>query len=220
MRKISQLTASGFLLLATSIVNIKSTNPLVVEQEVVERARGETVVNGVVTTPAFKYSSVSTNVREMVRERIEENTRLREELRNLWRDKVATHQARLEERVRVRIRLLFGRIFTRMEAAIARLELLTTRIEKRLEILKNEGKDIANIQKEVDEAKKLITDAKQTLEEVKANSENLIQSDKPKDAFTILRDSLKAVKDNLVKAHLILVKVIGDIRGLRVGTLE
>lgn len=217
MLKTSRSFALGAIFFVTSVVNINSTKPVIVEQEVVERSTGSVTVDGVITTPALKYSSVRTNVRELVQERLQEHRQLREEFKNRWKEKVATVQAKLEERVRARIRFFFGRITLRMEAAIARLDFLATRIENRLEILKKEGEDVSEIQKEVDEAQKLIADAKVLLSEAKNNLENVLNSENPKEAFTVIRDSVRAIKDTLIEAHGILVKVIGDIKGLRVG---
>jgi chromosome segregation ATPase len=149
--------------------------------------------------------------KEQLREEQEQRLQEREE-------KVASKVAQLQERRKERIRLFFERLTRRLEAAISRLDILIQRIESRLAVLDESGDaDTAAIHEQVDEAKSLLLDAQVDLEAATANLDTMLESDDPKAAFEVIRETIKDVKSKLVEVHRILVHVIGDIKGLRVG---
>jgi hypothetical protein len=48
--------------------------------------------------------------------------------------------------------------------------------------------------------------------------ESFLDNDDPKTAFAEVREIIQQIKVNLIEVHRTLVHVIGDIKGLRVGT--
>lgn len=187
------------------------------------------VVMGVTTTTDSASPEVSITeppknseeVREMVRKRILKNKELREKIK----ERVQTHQekreemrGKLTEKKKKRVRRLFARITKRIKAAISRLELLIARINKRLDILAGEGEDVTDIRIEIAQAEELLESAKGSLADAESLLEDALSSDNPKESFAVIRDTVKSMKSTLVGVHRILVKVIGDIKELRVGT--
>jgi len=154
-----------------------------------------------------------------IQERMQKQEEIRQEIMERIKIKKATRAAQLAEVRKEKIRDFFGLMSRRIEALINRLEKITERIEFRVNKIKeeNQGVDTAKIESDVQEAKDLISTAKVNLEALNSNLEIALGSDNPKEAFTVIREGLKEIKDNLVEAHRILVHVIGDIKGLRVG---
>lgn len=145
---------------------------------------------------------------------------LREQAQLRNEEKRATIAARFTEIRRQRITNFFNRLIKRLESAIARLEKLIERIESRIAKIEEEEEDLATgpITEQVNEAKAMLADAKADLEATKDNFEALLDSDEPKEVFNEVRGNIIDIKDALVEVHRILVNVIGDIKGLRVGT--
>jgi DNA repair exonuclease SbcCD ATPase subunit len=167
----------------------------------------------------LKQEEVRKEIQERKEERIELFEQKREELQQRIQEHKATSAAKLQVRNQVRAKEYFGRIETRFEATIQRLETLIERIEARLAIYKESDPDLdlTDIQMQIDEAKTLLT---QTSADIQATSDSLddvLDNDNPKDAFSVIRESISEAKTNLIKVHSILVHVIGDIKGLRVG---
>lgn len=134
-------------------------------------------------------------------------------------EKRATIAARLTERKRERIREFYGRMTERFEAAINRLERLINRIESRLSKIEENDEDVdtATIREEVDAAKELLAEASAALSAAETSVEDILSSDDPKAMFTEVKGLLVGIKDQLKEVHRMLVHVIGDIKGLRVG---
>lgn len=134
--------------------------------------------------------------------------------------RAATRTASLNLLRRERIRAFWARMVTRIEAMIARLEKLIARMERRIKIIKDSGEDIDTTQPEADvaQAKVLLNQAKADLQTAQDSIETVITGDNPKEAFGEVRDLVQGIKKDLVEIHRLLVHVIGDIKGLRVGT--
>ena len=143
----------------------------------------------------------------------------RQEIKQRILDKRATVSARLQEQRKVRIRNLFSLMVRRLNAAIERLDGLIVRIESRLTKIESENPDTDTtaIHSELDSAKSQLDEAKANLNAAEASIEYVLSSDDPKQAFIILRETITEVKNQLVEIHRILAKLIGDIRGLRIG---
>jgi len=144
----------------------------------------------------------------------------KEQTRERIQKRIATIEGRLKERKANIIRNFFNRLVKRLEAAIARLEKLIARIEARLDKIEAANEDIntTKIRKDVNQAKEKLISARATLGQAKDKFENLPPSDTPKEVFAEARDLIQEVKKQLIEVHRILVKIIGDIKGLRVGT--
>lgn len=167
------------------------------------------------------------NVKTLVEDRLEQNEEKREEIRLKIEEGIATREAakeelraKLEEKAQNRIQALFGRIATRIESAIDRLYTLIERMEARLAIFAEEGENAGDIQSEIDSAKELLTNAETLLADAEAGIEEVVASENPRAGYTYIKDTVKDIKSTLVNVHSILVQVIGDMKGLRVGTTE
>lgn len=141
----------------------------------------------------------------------------KEEIKERIEQKRATRQAQLTEKRRERIRSFFNRLVQRINAAIDRLDQLINRIESRLGKIEDEEIDVASIQEVVDEAKALLDVSKASLAATQDSLEDVLSNEDPKEAFEVVRATIKDIKNNLQEVHQLLVHVIGDIKGLRVG---
>ena len=143
----------------------------------------------------------------------------REEIKQRILDKRATVSARLQEQQKVRIRNLFNLMVRRLNAAIERLDGLIVRIESRLTKIESENPDYdtTSIHSELDSVKSQLNEAKANLDAAHASLPDVLSSQDPKQSFTILRETITDVKNQLIEIHRILAKLIGDIRGLRIG---
>ncbi|MCX6724856.1 MAG: hypothetical protein NTV20_02025, partial [Candidatus Shapirobacteria bacterium] len=135
-------------------------------------------------------------------------------------ERVATIEARLGARKKEIIRNYFTVMTRRLEAAINRLNRLITRIDSRIAKIEANNKDINTepIKKDIQKAKDKLLLAPNKLNEAKIKIDGLLESNTPKESFAEVRDIIKEIKQDLIDIHQILVKVIGDIKGLRVGT--
>lgn len=165
-----------------------------------------------------------TATKEGILKRYEVQQELREQKREEIREKIeqrkATIAARLKQVRRERIRHFFGLLSRRLKAAILRLERLITRIESRLAKIEEDNEDIdtTSIKENVDEAKTLLENAKAKLAAAEDSLESVLDSEDPKQAFSVIRETIREIVQLLIEARRILIHVIGDIKGLRVGT--
>jgi hypothetical protein len=132
----------------------------------------------------------------------------------------ASVAAKLTETHRNRIRGLYGVLSNRLQAAVERLDTLIQRIQSRIDQLSAEGVDVVIIQNQLDEAEILLDEANANLQAVNTSFEDVLNSDDPKEAFVIMKDELTSVKNDLIEVHKLLVDIIDDIKGLRIGTIE
>jgi len=153
---------------------------------------------------------------EEARERVRER---KETIRLEIQERRATRAARLAERRKERIRVFFTRLKRRMQAAINRLERLIARIKSRLSRIEAADEDIdtAPIRETLDGAEDKLASASAALTQAQTSLEDILDANDPKEAFTDVRDLIKEIKEQLKETHQILVHVIGDIKGLRVG---
>ncbi len=144
-------------------------------------------------------------VREIVRERVE--------------TKKATMAAKLTARKQANVQSQWQKLDTRLSAIIARLETLIERIESRVAMIANSGENIdtTGVETSLMEAKSLLGQTEADLLAANSLLEEVLASDDPKLAFSVVAEAIKEIRINIVEIHKILVLTIGDIRGLRVG---
>ena len=178
-------------------------------------------------TAQVENNPVPINVRTLVKERIDANKVTREDIRLKIEEKTATREAakeqlkaKLEEKRQERIKTLFGKMTTRTKAAIDRINILIERMEERIIILDEEGENVATIQSEINSAKTLLVSAEDSLFIANEGLDDVIASEDPKAGFVYIKDIIQDIKLTLTDAHAILVQVIGDMQGLRVGTTK
>lgn len=153
-----------------------------------------------------------------LRQRMEERQAQIEQRREALQQQIIERVEELRLRRLRLIKSFFDRMVERIRAAITRLELLITRIESRLDKLEAAGEDVADIREELTEAEELLVSAETKLAEAEAEFTGLLESEEPWTAFAKVRELILEVKEILIEVHRMLVAVIGDIKGLRVGT--
>jgi len=150
-------------------------------------------------------------IRQQIEERIEIRTQEKEERR-------ATREARLAEIRKTRIIAFFDHLTRRLEAFLERFNILISRIESRLEKIAQADEDIdtASVEADIQEAKDLLVATEDLLSVLEV--EIFLENDDPRAAFAEVKEKIQEIKLNLVEIYRILVHVIGDIKGLRIGT--
>lgn len=164
--------------------------------------------------------------REEIQQRVEEHKSMilqkRQEIKRRIELQRATRQAQLQVARKARIRTFFGRLSTRIKALIARLNILTNRIESRVEDIKenNPETDVSDIEEAIEDARESLTEAEAILEAAEDSLEDALEAEDPKHAFDVIRAEIIEIKEILMEVHLSLVDTIGDIKGLRAGQYE
>jgi len=134
-------------------------------------------------------------------------------------DKKASRASQLTEQRRTRLKFFFDRILTRLNAVSARLQTLIDRIASRLDKVEasNNKKDISEVQASLNEAQDLLTDINKDLVDLETAMDTVVNSENPKADMKSVRLMIQEIKSKFKEVHSILVHILGDIRGLRVG---
>lgn len=137
-------------------------------------------------------------------------------------DKIATREGetgKSSDERHLKLANLFDVMLKRYDAAVLRLTTLIQRIESRVAIIKatNPGTDMAGIETQIKTAKDELDLVPPKINTLKADFDTLLASSTPKVLFKNILDEAKIIKTDLQGVHKILVHVIGDIKGLRVG---
>jgi methyl-accepting chemotaxis protein len=165
-------------------------------------------------SPAMAVTqSTGAGNRQIIGQEIQQQTKER------IQERVATIEAKLNVRKKEIIRNHFLRMTKRLEAAINRLNRLITRIESRIAKIEANNEDINTepIKKDIQKAKDKLLLATNKLNEAKIKIDDVLQSNTPKETFAEVKNMIQEIKKDLVEVHRLLVKVIGNIKGLRVG---
>lgn len=175
--------------------------------------------------PSLISASPNNSTRSAVRSKIEAKIEAREEkllqIREAKQIKTASREAKLNSLKQNLVKKYYNNMSKRLWATIERLEKLITRIDARIAIVDAEtDKDLTKINADVASAKTLLTDTKTLLTSSDNMIDTVIASNNPLEAFKILKENISDIKLNLKEIHRLLVKVIGDIQGLRVGTTK
>lgn len=132
----------------------------------------------------------------------------RQEIRVKIEEKKAERLEKLSAIKRERIMNYSNKMIVRLEATVERLEKLITRIEKR---------DVSEIKTSLNEAKQKLTLIKSNVATLKDSLNNMTTVEDPKAEFEKVREALKGIQNDFKEVHSKLVKLVGDIKGLRVG---
>jgi hypothetical protein len=168
-------------------------------------------------------TSVQESKKEIIRQRIEEKKleieMKKQEIKERIQIKKATQAAKLQDKRKENIRNYFEKINTRFSSTILRLEKLISRIENRLSVYEQQNPDLNldEINLQIEDAKVFLLEAEADISTATENLEDTLDSEDPKAMFKIIKDTTMDAKQKLIEAHRILVHVIGDIKGLRVG---
>ncbi len=153
--------------------------------------------------------------REEIRQQIEERILIRTQEKE---ERRATREARLAEIRKARITAFFNHLTRRLEAFLERFSILISRIESRLDKIAQADEDIdtTSVEADIQEAKDLLVATEDLLSVL--GVEILLENDDPKAAFAEVKEKIQEIKLNLVEIYRILIHVIGDMKGLRIGT--
>ena len=156
-------------------------------------------------------------------ERLQNRQEFKEEVKTRIKDnseeRKATREARLTVKRQERIKNLWEKIKLRLLALSERLEGLISRISERIEKIEEENPDVntSEIKAKLASAEEKLNETKNLIQELNVSFENFAGSDTPGKDFEAFRESISLIKNNLKEVHRILVGVIADIKGLRIG---
>ncbi len=183
----------------------------------------------VLILPSYTYAqagnafgnNVTVKLQEKLEAREAKLAEIQERNQNRNQDKTATREARLSQVRQTLIKKFYLNMSKRLWAMIDRLDILISRIDTRIKIIDAEtDKDLTAVNADVTKAKDLLTGTRATL----VSSDNMIDtatlSASPKESFALIRLNISDIKKGLKEVHKLLVHVIGDLEGLRVGTTK
>jgi len=160
-------------------------------------------------------------LREEVREETSQGTEsaLIKAARQGSEGKVATIAGKLDARKKEIIKNYFGLMIRRSEAAINRLSKIIVRIESRIGKIEETDKKI-----KLTVAKQQLAKAKESLnqnglqiKEIQTQMATIMEEDSTKESFAEVKTMINDLKKSLLETRKILTKIIGDIKGLKVG---
>jgi hypothetical protein len=138
--------------------------------------------------------------------------------RQVFLEKKASQEAKINNLKQGIVRTFYNQMASRLNATIDRLNILITRIESRIAKIESSGTTVnQSVKDDLNKAKQLLADSQALLTSSNNALETVLTSNQPKEAFKILKENILDIKTNLVEVHSLLVKIIGDIKGLRVG---
>lgn len=118
-----------------------------------------------------------------------------------------------------KINLYWTIIRERHEATIKRLEKVILRLEQRIvkTEIESEDLDITSAKEELANAKDMLEEAKDSFEALNDNMELIVNTEFSKETFFLAKENSSQIKSDLKEVHKILVHIIGNLKGLRVG---
>ncbi len=107
---------------------------------------------------------------------------------------------------------LVRNVYTRMDAAAARLLDISVRIDERIVKLNAEGINTSEALVPFEQAKARLSTVKSSLEAAKKGAEESIVSDTPRESFKIARTEFNNVRDALRESFLLLRETVNALR--------
>lgn len=147
-------------------------------------------------------------VRQEVRQKIENK---KEEMKQKVEKEKEERKEKLTQKRKEIIKNHFQRMLKRFEAVVSRLEKLIARIETRM------NKIGYNDRADLNKAKESLASAKSKIEVLKSDFEKVLVSENLKESFKQVAQTAREIKKEFVEVHKLLVHIIGNLKGLRVG---
>lgn len=143
----------------------------------------------------------------------------RMELKDRIAEVKASRSAQLSELRKNRIRSYWQKLMQRLSVHIERQEKLISRLEDRIAQIQEESEDIdtSEVVTTLADAKAVLATAKVDLQATNDTLEDILTSSSPREAFMEVRENIRDIRDKIKEVHVMLVQVIGDLKGLRVG---
>lgn len=107
---------------------------------------------------------------------------------------------------------LIRNTFARMDAAIDRLENVSTRIETRVAALEAEGVDTSLARAPLADAVNKLAEARAQLSQAQAQAEVGIVSDTPRERFMVAREQFKNIKQTIRDAYVLLREALAELK--------
>ncbi len=147
---------------------------------------------------------------------------IKDSIKEMRSENEASREARFCELRKRTIKAYFERMLERLSALIERLQKLIDRIQARIEKIEAAGGgiDLTGPKADLASAKTKLADAKAKLELLKPDINTFLTCEDPKESFKTVRGKVEEIKKELQEVHRLLVKIIGNIKGLRVGDTE
>ncbi len=109
--------------------------------------------------------------------------------------------------------MLFGNMVGKFNSAIDRLNSLADRIQARLDVLSQNGKDVTTLNTKLAAARVKISDAVAALQTAKSKYTNIAQNPDPALAFQSVKQIIKDAEQKVKDAHAALVDVTSSVKG-------
>jgi macrodomain Ter protein organizer (MatP/YcbG family) len=169
----------------------------------------------------FSYASAQNlfmpevNNQQRVRVR-EENKEIGAQVREEKREMISS---KLEEAKVQRIRARYGRLLNLFNAHLERLATLADRVESRLDQIDENEEDIDTdeLREMLEDAREKIALAQEEVQTLKDSFEELVMSENPGEAYAPVKDLVLEMKGTLKEIRMILVEIVTQIKGLRIG---
>ncbi len=156
------------------------------------------------TTPRENKQEKRQNIKEQV-----------EQKRENIQERVSGFRIQLQERRKQLIRLFYGRMLGRFEAALDRQEKLADRISSRLDKIEATDRNVGRERTKLGEVRKLITESRAKVAEIRIEFEEVLNANDPKAAFQGVRELVaNELLARIKKIHSLLVEVITSLRGV------
>lgn len=143
----------------------------------------------------------------------------REDIRMNIEEKKVERVVKLSAIRKERIMNFSNKMIVRLEATVERIQKLIDRIEARIVKIEetDEAIDLEAVKTSLDEAKSALALVKIEITSLKESLDDMPEAEDPKVLFEEIRAALGEIKNDLKEVHAMLVKLVGDIKGLRVG---
>lgn len=138
---------------------------------------------------------------------------------NTLEAKVATFAGKLDVRKKGIIKNYFGLMIRRFQAAINRLNKIIIRVESRIGKIEETDKKInlTATKKQLTKAKESLNQNSLQIKEAETKMTTILEENNPKESFAEVKTMLNDIKKSLLETRKTLTKIIGDIKGLKVG---
>lgn len=158
--------------------------------------------------PANNHTEQASEMRERAEERRqtaeERRLQMQDELEQRRVEAVARGEERraaLQERAQERLLNLAANMSNRMEAAIRRIDNVITRLESRIEKLKDTGVNTNEAEDHLATAKRYLTSASATLATIDTDVTQFITSNDPRAAWMRVKSIYESTRNDLRSAH-------------------
>lgn len=151
--------------------------------------------------------------RENAKEKLEEKKAERAEK---MEEKRAEKTKRLEERAKKRIDAYVERISKRLTVALERMDKIIGRVESRIAKLEEKftdrGLDLSDAKRLLNEARDEVASAREDVSAVGGAIEGALNTDNPKESFSVIRELIKDAVASVKSAHRALVEAVKSVK--------